>query len=184
MAAAPSESKDERDRCSIFVRGIDFKVTSGELEELCGEVGPVRRCILVHGKGESSHRGYGFVQFALADDAQRAAQALDGQKLGARNLKVEMALKRKALQEGHLRKRLHEEMSSDPQGKVAGEGADTDADADGEIAGETQVVTQTSPAGTAIPKRAKTKAERTSEAITKAARTMFLGMPRPMESQE
>eukprot|EP00958_Prasinococcus_capsulatus_P027523 scaffold5605_cov161-Prasinococcus_capsulatus_cf.AAC.1 len=83
------EARDfDKDRSSIFVRNICFDVDSRELEELCEEYGPVRRCILVHGKGEAQHRGYGFVQYALKEDAERAAKDLNGKQVRAPNVLV------------------------------------------------------------------------------------------------
>jgi hypothetical protein len=62
------------------------------LEELCSEVGPVKRASIIQSGGKS--RGFGFVKFALAEDASRAVSQLHGSTFKSRPLKVELALKK------------------------------------------------------------------------------------------
>eukprot|EP00850_Spirogloea_muscicola_P018662 SM000173S03031 [mRNA] locus=s173:193351:199506:- [translate_table: standard] len=82
------------DRRTVFVRSVAFATNEAALEEAFAEVGPVRKCFLVRQKGAKDHRGFGFVQFALPEDAERAAQIKHGALLGGRKLKVEVAKKR------------------------------------------------------------------------------------------
>lgn len=89
MAPAPTErGEQEQDARTVFVRNVAFDVTDGGLEEVFGDVGPVRQCFLVKSKGEAKHRGFGFVQFAIPEDAQRAVAELNGRELAGRKLKV------------------------------------------------------------------------------------------------
>jgi len=157
----------DKDRSSIFVRNICFDVDSRELEELCEEYGPVRRCILVHGKGEAQHRGYGFVQYALKEDAERAAKDLNGKQVGKRKLKVEVALKRKALGAGNLRKRLHHQVES---GRADDEDAVHGADSVAKKQSKTVI-------------RGSSKVQRSPDEVTKSARTMILGTPAEISAQ-
>ena len=86
--AAMAEGGKKLDPRTVFVRGVDAAVDDAQLQEFFAEVGPVKNAFLVRrGKG-APHRGFGFVQFALAEDAERAAAQLHGAELAGRKLKV------------------------------------------------------------------------------------------------
>ena len=48
----------------------------------------MKKAFLVRRGRDGPHRGFGFVQFALAEDAARAAASLHGAELSGRKLKV------------------------------------------------------------------------------------------------
>lgn len=56
-----------------------------------GEVVPVRRAIIIRDPSTRVSKGFGFVQFAFADDAATAAAQLNGKELEGRKIKVEVA---------------------------------------------------------------------------------------------
>ncbi len=87
MAAADAQ-KDAR---TVFIRGVSFEATEKDLEEVFSDVGPVKQCFLVKVKGQPTHRGFGFVQYSLPEDAERAVEELQGKSVKGRKLKV-MAL--------------------------------------------------------------------------------------------
>ncbi len=69
-----------------------------------------------------SSQGYGFVQFALAEDAERAAQLFDGTDLEGRKIQVELADKRAPMVD-RKRKRGGEEGA---EAAVTSKGGDVD----------------------------------------------------------
>lgn len=73
---------------TLFVRNVPYDVDDAALEELASEVGPVKQAFLIKRKGGERHQGFGFVLFALEEDAQRALVELAGRELGGRKLKV------------------------------------------------------------------------------------------------
>ncbi|PRW57348.1 RNA-binding 28 isoform A [Chlorella sorokiniana] len=89
---------------TVFVRGVDAAVDDAQLQEFFAEVGPVKNAFLVRRGKDGPHRGFGFVQFAVAEDAARAAADLHGAELAGRKLKVEGAVKRAPLEERKKRK--------------------------------------------------------------------------------
>ena len=82
----------DKDARTVFVRNINFGIDEAKLEDRFADIGPVRQCFLVRNRGEEQHRGFGFVQYAIPEDADRAVQELDGADLHGRKLKVRIDL--------------------------------------------------------------------------------------------
>lgn len=99
------EPKRDLDPRTLFVRGISFDVGETELTEAFSALGPVRHAFIVKDNRTGRHKGYGFVQYALQEDAERAAQELHGTELGGRKVKIESAKKRAPLEERKTGKR-------------------------------------------------------------------------------
>jgi nucleolar protein 4 len=76
------------DRCTCFVRRVPIDVHEEQLLDLFGTVGPVKKAFLVQDKGAQEHKGYGFVKFAIADDAKAAVQKLGNHSLKGQKLQV------------------------------------------------------------------------------------------------
>lgn len=81
----------ERGR-TVFVRNLSYDIDDKALEEAFNDVGPVRQAFIVKDKGQQRHKGYGYVQFALPEDAERAVQELHGRALHGRAIKVRRLL--------------------------------------------------------------------------------------------
>ncbi|KAJ3331737.1 RNA recognition motif-containing protein [Blyttiomyces sp. JEL0837] len=108
-------SEADKSRSSLFVRGLPYDATGADLEAFFSEIGPVRQCFVVGDtsttsattEGEASvtdgskkNKGYGFVHFAIAEDAVKAIEELKEVKfMGKRPLLMEIALKKKGMKE-------------------------------------------------------------------------------------
>uniref|UniRef100_A0A8C6WHD1 RNA-binding protein 28 n=1 Tax=Neogobius melanostomus TaxID=47308 RepID=A0A8C6WHD1_9GOBI len=69
---------------TIFVRSLPATATNERLGEIFSEVGPVKQCFVVKEKGADKCRGFGYVTYALEEDAQRALKEVkdfDGARL-------------------------------------------------------------------------------------------------------
>lgn len=75
------------------MRNLPFSATTRDLEELCGGIGPVKRASIIQ-SADGVSRGFGFVKFAIPEDAVRAAAILASTDLKGRTLSVELAVKR------------------------------------------------------------------------------------------
>ncbi|KAF9901274.1 RNA recognition motif-containing protein [Linnemannia zychae] len=118
-----STGEENTSKSTLFVRGLPYDATSAQLEAFFSEVGPVRSCFVVldrsaeqiaaespsdeanksgiaaaaatAAKSAPKNKGFGFVQFVLPEDADKAITELRGTKfLKQRPLIMEKAVKK------------------------------------------------------------------------------------------
>ncbi|KAI8057171.1 hypothetical protein BDF22DRAFT_669890 [Syncephalis plumigaleata] len=102
MPSAKNEVEDRRAKSTLFVRGLPADVEDEEFESFFSEVGPVRSSFVVREKASNENhdkrklpcKGFGFVQFAMSEDAERALDELANVKFRNQTLFMELALKR------------------------------------------------------------------------------------------
>ena len=75
----------------LYVGNLSFETGEAELQELFASQGEVVSVNLITDRDTGRSRGFGFVEMAKDEDAQKAIQNLDGQDLQGRNLKVNLA---------------------------------------------------------------------------------------------
>jgi RNA recognition motif-containing protein len=80
----------EQKKREIFVRNLSYDTTSDELIELFQEIGPIKRGSVTQKEGVS--RGFGFIKFALEEDASTAIAEMNGRDFKGRNLIIETAV--------------------------------------------------------------------------------------------
>ena len=74
----------------LYVGNLPFSATEDEVSELFGQHGTVHSVALINDRETGRPRGFGFVE--VDDDAmQNMIQALDGQEMGGRPLRVNEA---------------------------------------------------------------------------------------------
>lgn len=61
---------------TVFVRSLPYNCTDAILQTTFEEIGPVKSAYIIAGKNGES-RGFGFVEFALEEDAGKCVHALD-----------------------------------------------------------------------------------------------------------
>lgn len=86
-AEAPKEAHQD---VSLHVGNIRFETTEEQLREAFAPFGEVRQVRLIRRKDGRS-RGYGFVDFANKEDAQKAIDGLHNKELDGRPITVELA---------------------------------------------------------------------------------------------
>jgi RNA recognition motif-containing protein len=78
---------------TIYVGNLPFNVTEQDLRALFEAHGAVESVKLINDRETGKPRGFGFVDMAQAE-AQAAIQALNGQQLGGRPLRINEAQER------------------------------------------------------------------------------------------
>ena len=144
-------------RLVLFVRKIPYDATDAQVEEFFSQIGPVRSCFTVKekddpAKAQGLNKGFGFVRYALAEDAERALRELKKVKfLEKRTLKLEYAVgkhEEKPIIEKRGRKRKFDKIDTDTndnnkrtrtsKSKLEFEGKDRDEDEDEDTEEEQQ----------------------------------------------
>ncbi|KAK9804437.1 hypothetical protein WJX73_000419 [Symbiochloris irregularis] len=97
------------DNKTVYVTGIKYTTTRQQVEEAFSQIGPVRSCFLVQPARDQHHKGCGFVQFAIKEDAERALKDLNGSFVDGRRVQVEQARRRDSLEVRKQRKRPAQE---------------------------------------------------------------------------
>jgi nucleolar protein 4 len=85
-----AETKRDQRR-SLFVRSLPASVTTERLTEHFSQSYPLKHATVVTDPKTKISKGYGFVTFADAEDAQKASTELNNSVLDGRKIKVEIA---------------------------------------------------------------------------------------------
>ncbi|KAF2107958.1 hypothetical protein BDV96DRAFT_588001 [Lophiotrema nucula] len=83
--------KNLKQRRSLFVRSLAPTVTTEDLTEHFSQNYPIKHAVAVLDPTTKQCKGFGFVTFADAEDAQRAQEELEGSKIQGKKIRVEFA---------------------------------------------------------------------------------------------
>jgi RNA recognition motif-containing protein len=75
----------------LYVGNLTFGVTDAELEQLFAAHGTVQSAQVIMDRDTGRSKGFGFVEMSTDQEAQAAAQALNGKDMNGRNLTVNEA---------------------------------------------------------------------------------------------
>jgi len=75
----------------LYVGNISFNTSNQDLVDLFSAAGTVTSANIVEDRETGRSRGFGFVEMASSDDAQKAISELNGKEVDGRELKVNEA---------------------------------------------------------------------------------------------
>ena len=75
----------------LYVGNLSFDSSEHDVSDAFAAYGTVTSVTLITDRETGRPRGFGFVEMSTDAEAQAAMQAMDGQQLGGRNLKVNIA---------------------------------------------------------------------------------------------
>jgi cold-inducible RNA-binding protein len=78
----------------LFVGNLSFQTTSADLEVLFAEAGTCESASVITDRESGRSRGFGFVEMASNEEAQKAIAALNGRDVQGRQLNVSEAKER------------------------------------------------------------------------------------------
>lgn len=76
---------------NLYVGNLAFGTTSSQLEAIFTEYGEVADAQVITDRDTGRSRGFGFVEMASSEAAQKAVSSLDGKTIEGRQLKVNVA---------------------------------------------------------------------------------------------
>jgi len=88
---------------NIFVGNLPFSVGEEQLQELFGQKGTVDSVTVMRDAYTGRSRGFGFVNMASDEEAQKAIEELNGYSLDERNLTVNEARPKRDRRQGNSR---------------------------------------------------------------------------------
>ncbi len=80
----------------LYVGNLNFNTVESMIEDAFGAYGTVVSVNLITDRETGRPRGFGFVEMASPEEAAAAREALDGQQLDGRNLRVDEAQDRRS----------------------------------------------------------------------------------------
>jgi RNA recognition motif-containing protein len=75
----------------LYVGSLPYSTTEQQLSELFAQHGTVQSAKVITDRYTGQSRGFGFVEMATSEEAQKAIAALNGSNLGGRTLVVNEA---------------------------------------------------------------------------------------------
>ncbi len=75
----------------LYVGNLSFSTSEDELREMFEKHGALRSVKIVTDRETGRSRGFGFVEYEETSSADEAQQALNGQQVGGRDLRVNEA---------------------------------------------------------------------------------------------
>lgn len=75
----------------LYVGNLTFSITDSELEKAFAEFGEIISATVVMDRISGRSKGFGFVEFANDEDADKAKTALDGKELKGRAIRIDQA---------------------------------------------------------------------------------------------
>jgi RNA recognition motif-containing protein len=81
---------------NIYVGNLDFKVTEDELRQAFSAYGQVENVTILKDRDTGQPRGFGFVEMANDEEADKAISGMNGAQIGSRALNVNEARPKEA----------------------------------------------------------------------------------------
>lgn len=75
----------------LYVGGLSYNTTEETLKDYFSKVGTVESAVIITDRMSGRSKGFGFVEMASEEDAQKAIESLNGQELDGRALRIDEA---------------------------------------------------------------------------------------------
>ena len=75
----------------LYVGGLPYSTTDAELADAFAQAGTVQSAVIIMDKMSGRSKGFGFVEMASDDEAQKAIDMWNGKDFGGRSLTVNEA---------------------------------------------------------------------------------------------
>ncbi len=76
---------------NLFIGNLPYSATDDQLKEIFSKAGEVVSARVITDKFSGRSKGFGFVEMATEEEAQKAIQTLEGYSMEGRNIRVSEA---------------------------------------------------------------------------------------------
>lgn len=76
---------------NLYIANLSYTTTDQELQEFFETQGQVSACRIIRDPTDNTSRGFGFVTFKNADDAEKVVRTMSNCELGGRSIRIEKA---------------------------------------------------------------------------------------------
>lgn len=76
---------------NLYIANLSYSTTDQELQDFFGAQGKVSACRIIRDPTDSTSRGFGFVTFENAEDAEKVLKTMTTCDLGGRSIRIEKA---------------------------------------------------------------------------------------------
>ena len=83
--------QEEADKTKLFVGNLPFSIKQEDLEGVFAEFGEIAEISLITDKMSGRSKGFAFVKYTNEEDAQAAVEGMKDQKIGERDVIVNVA---------------------------------------------------------------------------------------------
>ncbi len=75
----------------LYVGNLSYDTTDGDLQDIFAEFGTVESAVVINDRDTGRSKGFGFVEMSSKSEAEAAIDALDGNEIDGRSIKVNEA---------------------------------------------------------------------------------------------
>jgi transformer-2 protein len=76
---------------NLYIANLSYSTTDQELQDFFGAHGKVSACRIIRDPTDNTSRGFGFVTFESAEDAEKVVTTMTTCELGGRSIRIEKA---------------------------------------------------------------------------------------------
>lgn len=172
----------------VFVRNLAYDATEDDLAAIFEPLGPLKHTSIAMDP-QGKPRGFGFVKFALAEDAATALQQLQGNLLKGRALKLELGVKKENRRSRAAKQQSLPAAGEEPSPSCADENQEESAIAGYEDGDEVAEVQPTLPkeADAKVPSDADAPATAAGDettAVKSRRQVVVFGVPAELSKQD
>ena len=95
MPRSSSDPGEENPGNNLYIANLSYKTTEEDLKSLFSPCGAIKECNVVLDPMTKESRGFAFLMFESAQEAERAIEEVNGKDLNGRKLRVEKARRSK-----------------------------------------------------------------------------------------
>lgn len=92
---AEEKVQEATEESRLFIGGLAWGATDEDLQKAFEPYGKIVSCAVITNRETGRSKGFGFVEFETVEEAEKAKEAMDGQEIAGRAIKIDFARPRR-----------------------------------------------------------------------------------------